>query len=1035
MYAATRFGCGVEDAFTQAPTLRAGLSAYAQQAARKAAIGDTWLQGHNTAGRVPAMVPSQVAYAAAAKERRERERERKAATGSGLAARMADGMGTAGGGGISSGFGGISSGLGSGFGGGGNTTRILPQGRQVDSLQVFADHRLANMAGPETMAGHVPVEGISLPQAQLGVPFTQRVPAPNIPFNPLAFSTGNGTSATSTGLPNNGLPYEWQGTLGLAGDYAGTVTDPYSGQVYAAYTDAMQEPKVLDEIPVIKLGEPSRMLEALTGTLSFPKPIPQEHFVEWSDIAEGVQYPQGVINGVVEARIAQQAAGETYMVNNETLAGYNDTNWDGYIGDTFVLRPVIDTQTLADNSQTNTVTMNRLQAPQVDAAFQLGQGLGAHVGSYWQPTVRLLAEEKPTGPGRPKRDFEPNGYWSLPTANTAGYSHKILDAVNSRAGDPLFSLHLGAALPTASDGNAVDRTQVIRTGQALAGPALAPGMPQAADGLATDAALYTFASRANTLAGVGGGHVLAAADNNNDRDGGRVVVAAAPGADVLRGAHTSRMPFVLPDVDDSAMYSVAGPRNNGIEMGAAPPMHVDGSGTGGTLAAYQVQRQAADAGGGPLPMMYTGRADDGALQVTATLPRMDAYAAALPGGVADGWGLGMEALGHAAPLTMQAGAGTAPMPLYTANVADAGTVTYTGGQQLPTGAGQASAPIPMSATGRQGVETVMRALAGTGAWGVPELDPTAIRPVASGGQGNDAATSTLAGTGAYGPAAGSLLAVASGGGAADAALAASAPQSTSAFGVAAPLPSTAAGDWGADAAVRSAPTSITAGVPTDGARMLPVDTQNRGVDSRVMATPQALEVQGDWQPRMPSARDGTLAWDSLLRRLAVPAEYNMNPAALPAMSDNMVGARAPSVPLRVSNNATLFATGQGLGADQNLPTLAAEGGSGKDASQFGALRQAQELQLYEQSARAHPSTYGAGAEFRNVYIGPDCDRKGLVSLNPETVRTMTSPARLVMEAAAAEQLRKRDAAMAAKDATMYATRVAYESDYANSEAE
>ena len=875
--------------------MQAGLSAYQQQAVRNKAIGATWQQGHTAAA--PVMVPPQVAYAAAAKERR---------AGKVLAAVAKNATGT----------------------------RVLPQGRQVDSTQVFSDHRIANMGGPETMAGHVPVEGMSLPQAQLGVPFTQRTPQPGIPFNPLAFSAGRGASATSTGLPNNGLPYEWQGTLGLAGDYAGTVTDPYSGQVYAAYTDAMQEPKVMNDEPVIKLGEPSRMLEALTGTLSFPKPIPQEHMVDWGDIAEGIQFPQGLINNAVEARVAQQAAGETYMVNNETLAGYNDTNWDGYIGDTFVLRPAIDTQTLADNSQTNTVVMNRLQAPQVNAAFQLGEGLGAHVGSYFQPSIRLLAQEKPTAPGRPKRDFEPNGYWSMPAANTAGYSHKILDAINSRAGEPLFSLNLGMSLPTASDGNPVDRTQVVTkgtgaslnlggmslptasdgnpvdrtqvvtTGQALAlSTSAAPAFALASDNLPSDAALYTAASQTAAL-GNSGGHMVASTDSQQ-RDAG-VAVSGAPGSTFTR-APQSRMPFVLPYSGDAWVATTA--TSAGAPTAPLPhalPAVAEAFTPDAAMQTFQAQRQTVDSAGAPMP------------------------------------------------ITLQ-GINT-----------DAGLVTHQTQQSAVMQAGDTR--LPMSAIGKQGVEHVLRALAGSGAYG-----PTTDAPMATASEG-----------------------------------------------------------WGADAAVQAGLASITAGVPQDIRAPMAVDTRNRAVDASIQQGHRAVEIPGGFLPTMPAGRDGTLAWDALLRRLAVPAEYDMSPAALPAAADDMAAARTQPFTLRVSNDATLFATGQSLGADQNIPTYASAGGTNKDASQFGAWRQAREQQLYEHNARAHPSTYGAGAEFRNVYTGPARDRQGLVSMNPDTARLMASPARLVMEAAAAEQLRKRDAANAAKDPSMYASAVAYESDYANS---
>jgi hypothetical protein len=885
MYSNTRFGCNVADAFAQAPKLPGSLSSFHMQTMKNAAVADTWNRGHTAPhglsnGTSPVgqlgPIPVQVStYAAAAKKRRELSKDVQ---------RAAD-----------------------------VPTRVIPQGLPVNTEQVFNDTRIKQMTSVENMAGHVPVQGLSLPQAQLGVSFLQKEPVPGIPYNSLAFSVGNGTQAHSTGLPNNGMPYVWQGALGVMGDYAGTVTDPYSGQTYAAYTDAMQEPKVLNEVPVIKLGEPSRMLEAMTGTLSFPKPIPREHFVDAADVWEGLTLPQGYLDTAVEARIAQQAAGETYYVNNESVAGYNDTNWDGYIGDTFVLRPVIDTQTLQDNSQTNTVETGRMQAPQVNAAFQLGEGLGAHNGGYFQPIFNMLSEDKPSGPGRPKRDFDVSGFWSLPSVNTAGFTHRLLDTVNTRAGDPLFSLNLGEAMPVGSDRNPVDRTQIVAVGQALQAQAPYAPLPTASDGLTLDANFLSVgAARSNNL-------------SESMKNGGRL-------AQVGDGGHLA----------DAAVSQSAAPGTpNAGFVGYMPHAMAENNTADGELVAngnrwgqdYRSQQQSR------MPFVTDGTGVDAAVGATT---------------------------GHSPWVT-------APANIAYANTASAKDSDVYSMQAAPGNnqayGGNVDGPVSV---GKQGLNNVISMLAGTGAFGTGVVDPTGIRAVSTADQ--------------------------------------------------------------VDASIQSQPAlrQAAAGVPTD-LYLQPVSLGNWSADAAIGTVPQALEIQAGGIGGLPTGRDGTMTWDQIVASRGAPAEFNLDAGdRMAAATENMVDARAISVPLRVSNDGTLYWTGQSIG-DQNLAAVGSVPNYRNNTTE-AAKRQKQDQFMFEHSARAHPMTSGTGADFRNTYLAP-FDRSGLVVRNPETERLMASPARLVMEQVADCQLRRQDAARANKHESMYASHIAYDSDIALSDME
>jgi hypothetical protein len=213
------------------------------------------------------------------------------------------------------------------------------------------------------------------------------------------------------GLPQNGMP-----VMGMdprlehpyteRGDLAGYFTDPYTGVVYDGYTKSMPEPLVMREQPMIQLGQPSRMLEALTGVSAVARPPRREVMNDFSTILEGINIPQGLLNAEVQRETAQRAAPDLLMTNRESVAGFNDTHWDGYVGDTYVMRPVIDTQTVSDNDETNTVLAAFRARPDLAASgFQLaGADDPTRWGGSMQPGVTVLAQDRTWATGRGNRD-------------------------------------------------------------------------------------------------------------------------------------------------------------------------------------------------------------------------------------------------------------------------------------------------------------------------------------------------------------------------------------------------------------------------------------------------------------------------------------------------------------------------------------------------------------------------------------------------------------------------------------------------------
>lgn len=281
-----------------------------------------------------------------------------------------------------------------------NDNIVVAQGKT--SYRVASSY-INQSVGQASFAGALPAQGFSVAAATMGPPGSC------VPQNPLGVDFGTGSNMYATGYPNNGMPQtvldgRFDTIRSDRRDLAGTFVDPITGIAYAGFTDSMPEPKVMREPPTVKLGEPNRMLEALTGVPAYKRPIRQEVLNDFSDVLEGVQIPQGLLELQTRDNAAKRVAADTFFTNNETEAGFNDTHWDGYIGDTFVLRPVIDTQTLADNSQTNTVVAPFRTVPDIySSPFQINDG--TQWGGPLQPSVTVLGRDKATLPGRGSVDM------------------------------------------------------------------------------------------------------------------------------------------------------------------------------------------------------------------------------------------------------------------------------------------------------------------------------------------------------------------------------------------------------------------------------------------------------------------------------------------------------------------------------------------------------------------------------------------------------------------------------------------------------
>lgn len=198
------------------------------------------------------------------------------------------------------------------------------------------------------------------------------------------------------------------GAVAPRGDYAGTITDPVTGQRYAAFTKAMPDPIIPaggDMAPPCTTGQGAdRILEALNGNSALPvRPCRREMTRDWSEALAGSSVPAPLLEQQVLAAQGAQAARDTFFVRKDTPAGYNDTHWDGHIGNTYVLRVLQDTQTVKEYDGGGTSRLPFRAIPDFSLAAPMYHD-GTQLGGPMAPVVTILSEEKPAPPGRPMPD-------------------------------------------------------------------------------------------------------------------------------------------------------------------------------------------------------------------------------------------------------------------------------------------------------------------------------------------------------------------------------------------------------------------------------------------------------------------------------------------------------------------------------------------------------------------------------------------------------------------------------------------------------
>jgi hypothetical protein len=194
------------------------------------------------------------------------------------------------------------------------------------------------------------------------------------------------------------------------------MTDPNTGVTFACRTRPMQLPKIPTDgdmyydTAAVRAGEAaaaSRHLEALTGVpaLNNKRQCHKEFKREWVDALEGLQIPTSILNQQVEAAQAATAAREVYFTNRETPAGFLEGGPPaGYIGENYMLRLHMDTQTLNDYDGGGTsILPNRYQIPDISLLVPNAQS-STDFGGPLAPLVRVLREDKADTRPRPVPD-------------------------------------------------------------------------------------------------------------------------------------------------------------------------------------------------------------------------------------------------------------------------------------------------------------------------------------------------------------------------------------------------------------------------------------------------------------------------------------------------------------------------------------------------------------------------------------------------------------------------------------------------------
>ncbi len=788
-------------------------------------------------------------------------------------------------------------------------------------------------------------------------------------------------------MPGPGLDVQLDAIRSDMGDFAGIFTDPITGIQYDAFTQAMPDPKIMREQPVIALGQPSRALEQMTGVSSVPRPVKREMLADFQMAIEGsMTVPEGLLALQTRLEGSRREAASVYGTNREVPEGFNDTHWDGYIGDTFVMRPVIDTQTLSDNNETNTVLTGFMPAPDGNASG-IGFVDGTHWGGPMQPGVTVLAEDRVWAPGRPTlgSDIPWAGGGAPNLPSISGFVPRAPENTNARF-DPGF-IPAGAQLPappSVSERPGWDATQMQSHGAGMMGME-PPPLPYRLDlPAAQHSARDTTQSGQRPIASAPVPYQLAlpTASDGAARDGSQTAFRADAGG--------------VPNMMSSGSYQQL-----------SIPLASDGAARDTTQVAYRV-----DPGAGAmmpphaaqwqgLPTASDGRAWD----ATQAAPRFTA------GNMMQGAfsGSGSLAVGQASDAGIRA-TNMSDMNGWAALRAQAGSdVIVTNGSGVVAVASDARAhqtPGQMYMVGQShnGNMGAFMQMSGVPA---PATASDALPRQARDVMASQSAGIMPTGNGMAVPAFNLATAVDGGSNAGRDARLVSGGQ----------LAQTHAG--------------LPMGMDANAVRPITVTDNDRAVDAMFALSQQYLNAEGfNTNHRLPGAWDGRGVRDAGSGTYRVgtgnaPGEWGVGgiPGGGAAMRDQITRERAGSEgPGRVAANGTLFWTGQSIGSDR-LEVTYSDGDRYQDASDDPEKHMRHTSLVRETYAAAHPKD---AARYRNKYhVAP---RAGKVILNQETKRMLCHPHMAARDGALAAQRARLEAAAAAPDPSMFAQAVAYESD-------
>jgi hypothetical protein len=811
--------------------------------------------------------------------------------------------------------------------------QVVQQGINPDQTRAFAGKRLSWMTGGASQAlGGIysKIEGPSLDQPTLGG-------GPNVPYNPLALEMAGGGNVglTANGLTNNGMPQPWVGGFyGGPGDYAGTYMDPGTGQVFASYTDSMPDPILTRDEPTVQLGVANRTLELLTGVPSYPLPQPREHLSDWvQNMDASFVTPVSFINDGVRQRQMENVRSQTFFVNNEIETGYNDTHWDGYIGDVNALRLLPDTQTLMDNSQTNTTIIHNMPAPQVAASYQYAtEGMALQASGAMAPIMSILTEEAPTtalvGQSEAYGDFQthmPIGAWDrLATADA-----------QVRVAPLSMQIDYTSGLGAASDSWAREDA-VINASHFNAEIDYSTGLESTYDNASDATAYYLRGQQVNTEfagAGSGGNMSGAGAWGGTDNQINNVSQTIGPGFEMNQrltqavGADPNMEQYNL-----MPAYIFSDANFTGASNGVMTQSRLALARDTPNMASMQLQQYGDYTSGERAIVTDTVQGSYNAINESSPTIYTDAN-----------------------DYRLQAAndASARPDGDIHANTMSVQLQNYNNAATLPHGTDSMVWHTEQIQNTGNRIESQ---------YNLPSGMATAVYDVHARPDGQTAQMNHM---------------------------------------------------------IENMPAYTATGA---------VNSSDRGNDSTYNTTGSVWSVASNFQGSAPVMASDSIVSSRGANQLANPAlqyggEYKAN--ALPTANDGLTNREEQVGTVRISNDRVQ----NGLYTEGSFGAYTARDSGFYGDSTVEGETYVRALQGYtEQHSHAHPSTFGLGAETRQVFVDPGCDRRGLIVENPEMYRHVTDPARALREQAAANQLARSYYANKYKPAVMDTVDVAYESD-------